>query len=564
MKGIGKTILITSVIMMIGIGTLCVFLYKQGEKSQEIKKEQKLSELDMLYEGYQKATIDKDAAVKLSDRGEHANLKTIEYEKTDNVYSLDRSTQTKKQLERWKKLGDYSLDSPLFVWNLYGTNRLSMYIYFETPDPYSIEYSICVEDPAIPDFTRIGYIKGGRSVTQKHEYQLIGFIPGMTNYIVFRVYDKDHEIIAKRQFSIDVPKLPGNTATRLKAESGSSKENMTNGLFFVMDDSDTPHILMYDNSGIIRGELPLVSGCSADMVFLTHEMYYEYDNGKLAKVDALGQVTNLYSLDEYDVTGSFMYNGYGQIWMTGKKKNSKHSDLLLSLSLSSGKVEILADFKKLLPEVYQNMNHSTDWISLGSLAMTGTSDVLVAAENLSSLIHLKYVTTDKVRIDYILGDSAIWKNTKYKSLLLKPAKGEEEKTAHGKLSFVSYNSFGKFSKNYDIGVFNPKYIDASKYKGLDSTLRSDKKGNESFYYMYGIQPKKNKYILKRSFEINASMDGGGIQSFSDHLIISCNEISQYGEYDKTGRVLYKYKGNKTLQIHRVVKQTMKDFWFQDL
>lgn len=564
MKGIGKTVLITSLIMMIGMGALCVFLYKQSEKTQERKQEQTLSELDMLYEGYQKATIDKDAAVKLSDEGEDANLKTIEYKKIQNVYSLEHSAQTKKQVERWKKLGDYSLESPLFVWNLYGTNRLSMYTYFETPDPYFLEYSICVEDASIPDFTRIAYIKGGKSVTQKHEYQLIGFVPGMTNYIIFRVYNEQHEMVSKRQFAIDVPNLPGDAPLRLKAEAGSSQETMTNGLFFVMEKSDTPHILLYDNSGILRGELPLVSGCSADMVFLTHELYYEYAAGKFAKVDALGQVTNLYSLDTYDATGSFLYNGYGQIWMTGKKKNSKHSDLLLSLSLSSGKVEVLADFKKLLPEVYRKLDHDTDWISLGSLAMTGTSDVLVAAENLSSLIHLKYVTTDKVKIDYILGDSAIWKNTKYRSLLLQPKKGEDEKTAHGSLAFVTYNSFGKFTKNYEIGVLNPKYVDASRYEGLDSTLRSDTDGTESFYYTYQLQPKKKKYHLKKTVEINAAPDGGAVQGFQDHLILSNRSASQYGEYDKSGRVLYKYKGKNTLKLHRVVKQSMKGFWFREL
>lgn len=81
----------------------------------------------------------------------------------DNVYSVnnleDRSIYgntfmkaTKNHYEELK-LGKHTLENPLFVYNLFGTNKLGMNVFFRTKAEYSVDFTITVDEPAIPAFS---------------------------------------------------------------------------------------------------------------------------------------------------------------------------------------------------------------------------------------------------------------------------------------------------------------------------------------------------------------------------------------------------------------------------
>lgn len=580
MKKILKTALITSLIMLAALGALSFFLFKKGKEYKAGTQEKAMMQLDMLYSGYIKEQVDPDAAVPITEEGENANLRTIKYNSTSEIYRLDKSSETREKLDRWKKTGIRSIDEPLFVWNPYGTNQLSMYVYFETPEPYYVEYTVCVEDETIPDFTRTAYLDSAEKTSKEHEYQFVGFVPGRTNFIIMRFFDQKNQMSMKRTFKIDVPELKSQPSVRIKVKSGSSKEKMTNGLFFAVEKGKDSQILIYDNSGIIRGLIPLMPGTSSDVFVKSDGMYLEYENGRIAKISKMGQVANTFDVGGYNVDGGFVYNGYGQIWMLAEKKGSKTgNDLLLSINLNSGKVSQLADFKELLPGLYKK-SRKNNWLGLNSIVMTGSSSVLVSSEITSSLFHVIGLSGGKTSVNYIIGDKAIFDDTPAGGMNFdkglggdeaKENKNEESKIELGTdfvppygISGISYVSGDYTEGPYEVAVFNSNYLDTSGIKKYAPGVKALKNEKKSYYYLLKIWPDDKKYTLTDSFEVPRSIKGGSTDVYSGHEIILSRDEHQYGEYDPTGRVLFKYTYGKKKNITKVRKESMKDFWFKSI
>ena len=105
----------------------------------------------------------------------------------------------------------------------------------------------------IPRTARTG--KAG-NVSTEHEYQILGLVPGMKNYITLAMYNSDDELSEKQTFSIDIPASPSGASAALTAQKGRSKVTITNGLYVLFQDekAKSKAILMYDNSGILRSE----------------------------------------------------------------------------------------------------------------------------------------------------------------------------------------------------------------------------------------------------------------------------------------------------------------------
>jgi len=155
----------------------------------------------------------------------------------------------------------------------------------------------------------------------------------------------------KNVFRVNVPALSSKADTKIDVESGRSEEQISNGLYWVFGKKN---VWLYDNSGVLRGELPLILASSQTLLCEEDSLYYATDKNHIVKVDSLGAVTEVYSLGEYSQYDEFLYNGYGSLWVLASKEGKKSKsvrDTLLSVDLKDKTVSELFCMEDLLPKM---------------------------------------------------------------------------------------------------------------------------------------------------------------------------------------------------------------------
>lgn len=587
MKKILVTSLITSAIMIAVIVTAMVFMSKG--KAVETGTE----ELDLLSETGEKDEIYKGGSEELTI-AEDGGILSFGDKSVKDIYNVKKSEAVAKKIDALKKKQHYTFDSPLFIWNPYGTNQLSLYYYFRDEESTYIKYTIQVEDKSIPDFTRVLNNHTEGNLTRVHEYLLTGFVPGCQNYLVIRRYNSSGKLITKEYFDFYVDKLKENVATKLDYKDGKSTAEITSGLYCVCgyhaESKNTTKIIpLYDNSGVIRSAFPIGTYRTDRLEFADDTMIYSYSDHAFAVVSPLGQVLESYSLGKYKLHHDFIYNDYGQLWCLATDTSAKTvRDCVISVDMKSGKVTKLVDFAKLFSKMKNkaakaDSRRPLNWIDLNSIARIGSSDIIVSSRELSSIIRVNSITGGYPKIGYIISDASIWKTTKYKKYLL--TKGayvddkwynlngdtDGEKLEEGVHNFTS--QFGQNSVTYEQGrdleegqyyltMFNNNYGEANtlpnvKWGNFAGVGTKNKAAGNSYYYEYFVDEGSGYYGLKRSFQLPYSALGGNIFRNESNVVASSMKDKIFGEYDQTGKLIREY----SLKAYRVYKYDMKNYWY---
>ena len=148
--------------------------------------------------------------------------------------------------------------------------------------------------------------------------------------------------------------------------------------------------------------------------------------GKLAKINGLGQVTQVYDLGDYSLHHDIGFGKEGEILALAEKNGGETvEDRILSLDIETGEVRELIDFREILPEYFAMTRPISasdpmfwqagewDWIHLNSLAYRKKDDsLIVSSRETSTMIKLKNIHGE-VQIDWMVGDSRFWEDTPY-------------------------------------------------------------------------------------------------------------------------------------------------------
>ncbi|SFR91514.1 aryl-sulfate sulfotransferase [Anaeromicropila populeti] len=593
MKKIVTTILITSIIMAgILFGTLTLLTNNKKEDTGK-----KREELDLLLPEDEKEIINAAAAKPLSMGKKDSDILLLKEKSIKEIYKVETSETVKKRLEQLKKQEEYSAENPLMVWNPFGTNDLSLYLYLKSSELCYLKYTIQVEDAEIPDFNRILLNGEEGNLTRKHEYQLVGFVPGYVNYLTLRMYNANGNLIDKITYSFKVDKLEMNIPVKLAKTNGESEELISNGLFFIMgmdaSGDDSPNAIpAYDNSGVLRSVIPLKGYRSDRLEVIDGQLLYSFSKQDFAMVSAIGQVMKVYHMNNYELHHDFIYNGYGQLWMLTSSTSSKAEtveDYVVSLDLDTGKVKKLVDLKKLFPKVKKKANKPKgedrlDWIHLNSLTQIGSSDIIISSRELSSIIKINNITSIKPTVGYIIADPVLWEDSGYEDLLLKKGSYEgdswvnlETDSADQETADVFTSQFGQHSVTYQPGynledeqyylsMFNNNFGRWSTRKSFDWSIMegigTDKKEAEhSYYYKYMVDESAGYYGLIKSIEVPYSNIVSNVQDSNKNYVINSGKKLIFGEYDKNGVLISQFMTKGTTYNYRVFKYDMKNIWF---
>lgn len=586
MKKILLKVGITSLLMAIALGGISIFLYKQSQSIQEKKNAQAEQELDIILEDVSKKVYEEREITTL-------DLDMREPDAEEVYYGTYTETQN-KIIKKKKRKNLYDFETPMWIWDVYGTNHLSLYTYFKTTQPVYIRYTIQVEDDSIPNFKRTLYNGEEENLTREHEYQITGFVPGMDNLLIMEMYDEDGIVLNQKVFRVKVPKLSSKADTKLEVESGRSEEQVSNGLYWIFGERN---MWLYDNSGVLRGEFPL-NGSSRSQTLLCEDksLYYATDKNHIVKVNSLGAVKDVYSLGKYSQYDEFIYNGYGSLWVLATKEGKQSKsvrDTVLSVDLKDKTVLQLFCMEDLLPKMEKKAKRpkgeqTLNWVDLNSIVQVNSDEVLVSSRELSSIFKIVNINSRSPRISYIIGEKEIWKGTEYARKLLAKT-GQEEADAEqavaqaesvldlGESEEVFYATFGqtwmdiKESSSLSEGQF---YLDVwdsnygysptrtnikwSAYKGVGT---KNKDARLSHVKKYLVDENLAEYSLEETEDVSYTKTLGSMQEYGKHRVENYGCKNEYAEYDSKGMLIRKFKHDIS-NVTCVEKNDFKEFWYE--
>lgn len=583
------TILITSLVMIAGMGA---FLWKMNSVNrQQEKKKAALLQEEMDTDTKDKALedVDKLELQTLYLSGDKKNVVTREYGSVDTIYNKAKSAAAEDMLTDIKKKRDYSEEDPLWAYNPYGTNPESLYMYFKSKGRFYCRYTVSVDDDKIPDFTRTLDNGASGNVAMEHEYQIIGLVPDKTNYLIFRLYNKKDELANTLYYKVDMPKSYSGAQTILKLEEGRSKTPLQNGLYTVFAGTGTKKqaVLLYDNSGVLRGEFPTKEiGYNMEQIYDT--LVYEVDDNTLARVNELGQVVDCLEIPLHHIYGEFAYDGAGAVYVLAQPvQRSQSLGSVVKVEVNSGDVSDALDLSDIpsLVKLVKRADKSgklkgRNYMAPDSVQVTGINQLLLGASKYSTIMKVSNVNSLMPKLDYMMTDQKLWnisgkgkamKRLRKKLLTKALADGQAEPTQATPI----VNSILDSGKTTTPELFRSQYgqnalvvekssnlAEGQYYVGMlnnNAGRGTSGQKNNSYYYKYLVDESAGTYALLEKERLTWNEKGGNVTPYDESFLYCRSGDHIFEETGKDGRQIRSFHVKGAL--YRVYKNDWKGFWF---
>ena len=583
------TILITSLVMIAGMGA---FLWKMNSVNrQQEKKKAALLQEEMDTDTKDKALedVDKLELQTLYLSGDKKNVVTREYGSVDAIYNKAKSAAAEDMLTDIKKKRDYTEEDPLWAYNPYGTNPESLYMYFKSKGRFYCRYTVSVDDDKIPDFTRTLDNGASGNVAMEHEYQIIGLVPDKTNYLIFRLYNKKDELANTLYYKVDMPKSYSGAQTILKLEEGRSKTPLQNGLYTVFAGTGTKKqaVLLYDNSGVLRGEFPTKEiGYNMEQIYDT--LVYEVDDNTLARVNELGQVVDCLEIPLHHIYGEFAYDGAGAVYVLAQPvQRSQSLGSVVKVEVNSGDVSDALDLSDIpsLVKLVKRADKSgklkgRNYMAPDSVQVTGINQLLLGSSKYSTIMKVSNVNSLMPKLDYMMTDQKLWnisgkgkamKRLRKKLLTKALADGQAEPTQATPI----VNSILDSGKTTTPELFRSQYgqnalvvekssnlAEGQYYVGMlnnNAGRGTSGQKNNSYYYKYLVDESAGTYALLEKERLTWNEKGGNVTPYDESFLYCRSGDHIFEETGKDGRQIRSFHVKGTL--YRVYKNDWKGFWF---
>ncbi len=507
--------------------------------------------------------------------------------KTVQPYSSKYQKAVDKILTNWENNGNYTYKEPLLIMNPYGTNRTGLYIYFRHDYKVTVKYNISLtprDDIAVVSGASIDSLLpateaavdispmttkvrdfGGELYTNVTnmplnviEGQIVGLIPGRKNYVAIRLYDENGKQIAKAGFRITLPKSKTVNKRLLDSVYDRPVTQLSEGVFFVLGDNGKSNdILVYDNSGVIRADIPVlgkVSSQNVNVKTFDNKLFYAISDRYYVAVNNLGRVTDIYDMGKNLITsGDFDLKATSQAvvgigsYNGGKTKN----DLLVGVNIYNRETKLLCDMRDLLSDYYKEHGKKgtakkpADWLGLNSVSFINDTDVLVSSSKTSSIIRINNVLKHP-KIEYIIDPNESFMGTNEGDYALSDVNNNVTMSGQNNVCFNGFME-GSTTKYY-ITMFNNNYA---------------KGGNENSYYSkIFVDEGVRTYAPAVSIPLTYSAVNGSAEENAEKGMVaaSANEL-EFVEYNSQGNRLAKFRLPDASHNYRVVKRDMKGVWF---
>lgn len=499
-----------------------------------------------------------------------------------NIQVQDRLADT---LEDLKAAKDYTLGAPLAVWNPFGTGSNGLYIYFQYDGAAELSYTIHVDDPSIEDYTAQANIEAGdslRGAAAGIEFLMIGLVPGRVNEVTMQVYDDSGSLMDDFTFEITAPETISGYEIKLESTRGISGEALSDGLYYTLGTQGYyGYMFFFDNQGVMRYEM-LLDGYKADrMIMDGDEMICCVSSDQIGKINRLGRVTRIYTLDGYVMHHDFNRGRENCLLVLATRENAKNNavmDRVVEINMETGAVEELVNLQDIFHEYYVQTDTvsetdpffwqagTRDWIHVNTIDTLGEDSIILSSRETSTIIKLSDIYGEP-ELEWLIGDESYWDKTAYEDFCLSMDGGftpqygqhtvtvmESEDLEEGRYYLMMYNN-NYYANSTRTDGYEPQLDDQ-----VSQALSDDRKA--SYVYFYLVDENAGTYSLEWSFEVPYSSIVSSVQLLDENYVVNSGVAKTFGEYDSQGRLIRSFAYDTTFQGYRVMKDDFSRFWFK--
>ena len=470
-----------------------------------------------------------------------------EQERISRIYTEEYQESVQTRLDNAKNSGNYTEDAMLIEPNPYGTNSLSLYVYFKTEDAARVSYTVSVEDGDISDFSASPASE--EAYGTEHEFQVTGLVPDMENTVTFTVSYEDGSV-KEYQYTEETADTAGSEAVRLRTEDAveDASEKLENGLYVILgnDSDELDFMYYYDNDGVLRGEVPLIGYRSHRLLFREGLMYYSISETKIAAVNSLGMAEKIYDTGTYELHHDYAFDADGNLLVlaTDTEKDSVE-DIVIRLDGESGEITGVLDLGEVFPDYKESCSVAEDgdldWIHINTLQYLEDETLILSSRETSTILKISGAFSEPA-VDYMIGAEEFWEGTGYEELLLEKDESGGTFSDTGGQHTVTYveddtlpeGQYYLYMFNNNFGAGESRDFDWTVIEGIETSMEN---GETSRYYRYLVDETEGTYTLADSFDIPFSAYVSSAQEYGENIVIDSGMAGVFGEYDSEGNLI---------------------------
>lgn len=501
------------------------------------------------------------------------------------TYDVEKQAAIKERLDAEYAAGGYNETTPFVAQDPFGTDTLSCYVRFATADPVTVSYKVAGRKktggtPKVATFSRTP--RGGDRPAAEHEFKVVGLIPNHKNKVTLTCTAQD-DTSRTSTFTIETPALKGEEEERLAVTAGESNTPLADGLFTILgnDSSKLDFMYLYDNAGQIRGEVPIIGYRSHRLLFPGDgSMIMSVSATKMAQINAIGQVVNVWSTGDYELHHDYAFDDDGNLLAshagseadldvdrTAAKKDKGErvnvEDFIIKVDTTTGDVSLVVDLGDIFPDLKASAKVASDgdldWIHINTIQWLGGGTVLLSSRETSTVIKLADIYGTPT-VDWLMGSPDFWAGSGFEDKLLQ-AQGDFSLNA-GQHS-VTYlpSSDTATTGRYQVLLYDNNFGAAESYPKFDwgqlgaAVVTDCSKGTHSFGRIFAVDETARTYELVDQIAVPFSGYVSSAQRVGDSnsMLVASGQAKTFTEYDRYGLPIATYEMEAEKYIYRVYK-----------